>query len=385
MLLGEIRTMSVANPFPFDHPIEQKLDLLEREEQVATLTDAAGAGRDALIVGPYRHGKTSLVNVALAELAREDGGVAARVDCSGVLTVADFIRRLEDGYARVWTSEAGREALAERLAAVSFLGDMTPEHRLDAVLHLLREIAQQGEGRALVCFDELQDALPVGGVVDAINKSRCSDRVGYMFAGPELSSSEAGPWTKRAATVRVGRIEPLAFMGAIDRRFAETGRDAGENARVLATVGSGHPQRTNLLAATLWEMTAEGERAPVWRAREAIDQALARSTPEFEARWDALHGNERRVAVAIANGLAPQGTIAQREVGLAGFGAAQRAVRGIESRGVAEVRDDRMTLTDPLFAEWLRTRYPQIRGPGGPGLDWGVFRREAERGMERET
>jgi len=50
--------------------------------------------------------------------------------------------------------------------------------------------------------------------------------------------------------------------------------------------------------------------------------------------------------------------------------------------GVAEVREEQMTLTDPLFAEWLRMRYPAIRGPG---RDWGGMQRdlERERGFER--
>jgi hypothetical protein len=375
--------MAAENPFVFDRPLADRRDLLEREEQLATLTEAAQAGCDALIVGPYRHGKTSLVNVALGELGEQAGVVTARVDCSGVLTAADFARRLEQGYTQAWASDRMRETIIERLAAMSLAGSSAAEGRLEGLLELPREIAHQADGRAVICFDEFQDALPLTAVVDALKQSRGHDRVAYIFAGLELSPSEEGPWPKRTTTVTTGRIDPLAFMGEIDRRFAETGRDAGENPRVIATVGAGHPQRTNLLAAALWEMTPEGERAPVWRAREAIDQALGRSIPEFEARWEALHGNERRVVVAIANGLAPQGTIAQREVGLAGFGAAQRAVRGVKSRGVAEVRGERVTLTDPLFAEWLRVRYPQIRGPGGPSHDWEMFRHEAERGMER--
>lgn len=373
--------MPPENPFVFDRPLEEKRDLLQREEQLAELTAAVQAGRDILVDGPPRHGKTSLVNAAFAELVAEGDFLAARVDCAGVLTANDVARRLEDGYARAWASDGVGEALIERLEALS-TETLDAEARVEALLRLPGEVAEHAASRTVLCFDEAQDALAIPAVADAISKQRRA-QVSRVFTGPAITSQEAPAWTKRVAIVTVGRIEAIWFAGDIAERFAATGRDAGETPRVLATLGAGHPQRTNLYGAVLWEMTAAGERAPVWKAHEAIQEAARRSTPELEARFQALHGNERRVAVAIANGLAPQGTRAQREVGLAGFGAAQRAVRGVESRGVAEMRGDRMVLTDPLFAEWLRVRYPQ----GPPEPDWSSVRRWRERdltrGMER--
>ena len=176
------------------------------------------------------------------------------------------------------------------------------------------------------------------------------------------------------------------FAGEVTRRFADTDRDAGEAAHVIASVGVGHPQRLSLLAAQLWALTPEGGRATIAMARAAIHNALLRCTPEFEVRWNALHSNERRVAVAIASGIAPQGTRAQRATGLASFGAAQRALQGVKASGVARTDGDQTTLTDPLFAEWLRRRYQQ----GPPEPNWQALRRRAElergighRGMTR--
>jgi hypothetical protein len=124
--------------------------------------------------------------------------------------------------------------------------------------------------------------------------------------------------------------------------------------RLSATIG---PMvihmRTNLIAWHLWQMTGPGARLGVPMAHRALELAVQRSAPELETRWQALRGNERRVAVTIANEIAPQGTRVQREVGLAGHGAAQRAVR-VKASEIAEVRDDVGTLTDPLFAEWLQ-------------------------------
>ncbi len=99
------------------------------------------------------------------------------------------------------------------------------------------------------------------------------------------------------------------------------------------------------------ELTAEGERATIATARAAIDNALIRCAPELDVRWNALYANERGVAVAFANGIAPQGTRAQRATGLASFGAAQRALQGLKASGVARTVGEQTILTDPLFAE----------------------------------
>jgi hypothetical protein len=106
----------------------------------------------------------------------------------------------------------------------------------------------------------------------------------------------------------------------------------------------------------------------------ALQTACRRLGAEFVVRWNALHGNERRVAVAIANEMAPQGTVAQRATGLAGPGAAPRALQGVKSSGVAEVRDGKTVLTDPLFAEWLRARHTFAP----PEPDWLGLRRARE-------
>ncbi|MEO6857250.1 MAG: hypothetical protein ABI323_01485 [Solirubrobacteraceae bacterium] len=364
----------------FDRPLEDARALVGREAQMTELAARLKPGTDFLVEGPHRHGKTSLLNAALVAFTNRERGVAVRVDCAGVLTAADFVRRMEDAYERAWAEGSVEELLVERLESLPFrltgAEAMKPAARLEGLLDVATEVAELTGQHGVVAFDEIQDVLAVPGIVDALGnaRNRGTNRIGYVFAGRDLSTAQHGLWSKRAPTVTVGPIESVLFAGEIMRRFAATGRDAGEAAKVIATLGAGHPQRTSLLASQLWELTADGNRATVATARMAIEQSLARCGPEFDVRWNALHGNERRVAVAIANDIAPQGTRAQRATGLASFGAAQRALQGIKSSGVAQTRDERTTLTDPLFAEWLRRRYSQT--PAEP--DWQTLRRRAE-------
>jgi hypothetical protein len=363
-----------------DRPLEDASTLVGRETQLAQLTGALEDGADVLVEGLDRHGKTSLVNAALAAFAGRQNSLAVLIDCAAVLTATDFVRRVEHGYARAWAEGSVEEALVERLEAVPYrlagAEAKNPAARVEELVVVAAELAEPGGRRVVLSFDEVQDALAVPEIFDLLKRARgrSNDRVSYAFAGPDLSAMEQGLWSEHAARVIVATIDPILFAREITRRFADTGRDAGEAAKVIAIVGAGHPQRSSLLASQLWELTAGGEPATIATAKAAIEWALVRCVPEFDVRWSALHSNERRVAVAIANEIAPQGTRAQRATGLASFGAAQRALQGIKSSGVAQTRDERTTLTDPLFAEWLRRRYSQI--PVEP--DWQALRRRAE-------
>jgi uncharacterized protein len=370
--------LAAENPFVFDRPLEDAEQLVGRSVELSELISAIGARQDAIVAGPQRHGKTSLVNAALAASVDAAGGLGVRVDCAGVLTAADLARRLEAAYARAWAAGTVEEALVERLEALPLLSSDTadPAARLTSLLEVAPGVARQTHSRALIALDEVQDALALpalAGLLEAV-KSRGGTQLGLVFIAPELPTEALATVVDRSASVSVGPIEPGVFGEEIVRRFAATGRDAGEAGQVIATVGAGHPQRSSLLAAELWDLTGDGQQATVATARAAIEQALTRCEAEFEVRWSALHGNERRVAVAIANEIAPQGTRAQRATGLAGPGAAQRALQGLKASGVARARQDGTTLTDPLFAEWLRRRHSQA--PVEP--DWQALRRRAE-------
>lgn len=375
-----------GNPFVFDRPLEDAGSLIDRDHQLITLREALTTGRDAVVEGPAGHGKTSLTNSVLAELADGGGALTVQADCAGTLTVADLAQRLEAAYARAWAEGPIEQALVERLDALPFrlIPDAeapTPESHLEALLDLAGDVAGDAGCRAVVCFDDFPDALAVPGIAEVMSPHRGDDRgrMSRVFTGSGLTTSA---WRQDLPAVRVGLIEPMLFAGEITRRLAETGRDAGDAARAIAIVGGGHPQRTSLLAAQLWDLTGEGERATVADARTATEQAVLRCTPEFEVRWQSLHANERRVAVALARDIAPQGTRAQRATGLAGYGAAQRALQGLKAGGVARVDGERTALSDPLFAEWLRQRYE--RTPLEPGAA-ALRRLRTERGGARRS
>ena len=91
---------------------------------------------------------------------------------------------------------------------------------------------------------------------------------------------------------------------------------------------------------------------------KTLQRALEHWQPELEATWRALPTNERRVAVALAHGLAPLGKDAHRLTGLARSSSAQHALRSLIEHGRAEeLPGGHYTLIDPLFTIWLAQRH----------------------------
>lgn len=369
------------NPFLFDRPLDRVEDLVGRDDDLDELEHLARQGTYTLIEAPRRYGKTSVLKV-LAERWRLDGALAVRVDFSGVLTVDEAARRVHDAYDQAGTHGRLTELVRELLRNVRLrLGPIevgplgSAQVDLAAELHGLLEmpvaVASRTGKRSLVAFDEFQDVLTVPGL-DGLLRSHVQhhgEQVSYAFAGSEpsllreLFAERSRPFYGQAHPLPLGRISPALLADAIAERFDATGRRAGEAGQIVAELGAGHPQRTMLLAWQLWERTASGATATPEDAQTALDRALVARRHELEAAQRGLTGNERRVMVAAAHGLAPTGTRAQRATGLATGSAGQKAVRSLLERGELEALDDgRLIVVDPLSAIYLRANHP-VRVP----------------------
>jgi hypothetical protein len=358
-----------VNPFVFDTPVPPA-ELVGREGELDAVLELAQGTALVLVEGPHRHGKTSLVGAAADRWRENANALTVRIDFAGILTKEEAVDRIKSAMVAAHVEPTGASP------------------RLEELLEAIARIAEDSGERAMVCFDEFHDAVAVPGLVERIGSytERHRQHLACVLAGIELTAiPEVSTADADTAVIPVGRIDRDLLVEAIRDKFEATGRDAGDASWIVASAGAGHPQRTNLIAWHLWEHTAVGGRAGVREADAAVDAALRFCTPEFESEWRALHGNERRVAVAIANELAPQGTRALRATGLAGFGAAQRALKGLQTRGTAHLGEDgSVTVTDPLFARWLAREHQLVaQEPDWRALQHQRLERQRRRGLER--
>lgn len=372
--------MEPPNPFRFSTPLERSDDLVGRDGELAALERLGRSGTYTMLEAPRRYGKTSLLKAAAWRWREQSQALALWVDFSAVLTIDEAARRIEDAYedarAHGKLSDLLRELVASvhlRLAPLELApprgaaSDLDHAAALHRLLEIPMEVAHRTGHRALVTFDEFQDVLSVPGL-DGLLRSHIqhhADRVTYVFAGSEPSMltslfvDRARPLYGQAKPLQLPPIAPELLADSIARRFAETDRTAGEGGQAVASLGAGHPQRTMLLAWQLWELTPRGDVATLELAHQALAVVIADRRPELDATWRSLSTVEQRVAVAVAHGLAPSGSRAQRATGIRNRSAAGQAANALVAVGQFRRNPDgHVQLVDPLFASYLRNRHP---------------------------
>ena len=368
----------MSNPFDYQHPVPARL-LIDRLAELDELQRAAANGVAVRLAAPRRYGKTSLLDAHIATM-REAGHRAVRVDLSKVATIADVAGRFARAYAEL---PAGRERVVERLLArlgvtigpggvsLRVAGAAAPprtEHARDVLAGLLdtpRLLHESDGDLTVVCLDEFQDLLTADAQLDGLVRSVIQHHragVAYVYAGsaPSLMRALFGdrerPLFGQARPLELRPLPADAAVTDIARLAAGdgVGLDPEELQRIVE-LGAGHPQRTMLLAAHLFDLTESGDGAPDLAAA-ALDRAVEETRDVHHAVWDSLRRAERAVMTALADGEAPTGARTAQHHRIARASLQAALARLADQEVHVFVRGGTPELADPLLREWLRRR-----------------------------
>jgi uncharacterized protein len=364
------------NPFRYSEPLPVEA-LINRDDEAKELLERAEESNNSRLVAPRRFGKTSLLRRVMHDADRQ-GWATVYVDFFGVLTLADISQRIERAYAeqlrgRLATWFAGaRRMLRPTLragggplpAGAEITIDAQSEPPLLDRLALPRRLHERHGTRTLVVFDEFQDVLSTTDRADAVIRSEIQhhgDAASYIFAGShmgmmrELFADRRRAFYGQAAPVELPPLPPEEAAHYIATHFQRTGRDIGRALDPLLALAQGHPQRTMLLAHTVWELTPSGQGATeeIWQT--AYERAMHQVRDELRTTWTALPAGHRRALTAIAENTSALYAAGRRHGGSRG-GAIHTAVQALQDRG--EIDEDATArtgyrLTDPLLAAWI--------------------------------
>ncbi|MGI8680553.1 MAG: AAA family ATPase [Mycobacteriales bacterium] len=362
------------NPFPFSAPVSID-DLIDREQEAKQLLDNARSHNNSRLTAPRRYGKTSLMQQVVGA-ARSDGWAAVYVDFFGVVTLADVAERIERAYADGLTGRAARWfAGLRRLLkpSVTFGGGPLPvSGQVDLGpaaapllerLALPRKVHERWGTPVLVVFDEFQELLTAQSNADAVIRSEIQhhgDAASYVFAGShlgmmtELFTDRRRAFYAQAAPVALPPLPADATAEFVADRFTGSGKDIGDALDGLLALSSGHPQRTMLLAAALWDVTpAKGQADPALLAA-AHERLLAELADEFRTFWSLLSVTQRRVLAAVASGERPYARPANRPRAGGGTRAGLEALRGRGDLTEDPAAASGWRVIDPLLEAWVR-------------------------------
>jgi hypothetical protein len=363
--------MVERSPFPYQGPLPAD-QVSGRDALVADLTKRLRQRRLTALLGPRRYGKTSVLKRVSADLA-EAGTDTVWIDLYELSSMADLAAAVDRGLAGV--AGTARQVLHGVAGAVSIrLGIVGVElsrgrrDRPDPVLtlrRLLQVLVRTAERHdLLVVFDEFSGIANLEGAAGLLRSElqHHFQDLAIVFAGSQPSTmrtlfgDQAAPFFAQADLVEIGPLPDDAVAAIVQSGFERTKRSAGAVVPGLVAAAEGHPQRAMQLADALWRGTPRGKVAgdATWEialaeVRETVDSGS-------ERLYELLPTGHQKTLRVLAIGGSIYGSAA--EVLELAAGTAKAASDALVGSGYLVRHGDRLRLVDPLFADWIRRRFP---------------------------
>lgn len=357
------------SPFPYQGPLEPGA-VQGRDRLIAELIERVTSRRVTALLGPRRYGKTSVLRRVAADLTEV---ATVWVDLYEVTSIADVAVRFDDAigagtgrFMAVARAIAAGVAVNLGLVKVELTGPARNRPDPALTFHALLDVLVGAAARepTLLIVDEFSSIGRVEGAAGALRTAvqHHYQDLGIVFAGSHpsmmrtLFTARAEPFYGQADLVEIDPLSIDAVDTIVGSGFARTGRDGGPVAGLIMAFTAGHPQRTMQLADTCWRRTPPGGVADV-ETWEAALVGVRRATADgMERLYSGFDQGERSVLRAVARG----GSIYGAEADLLDLskGTATHARRALLDSGDLVDTPGGLAVVDPVFADWLRHRFP---------------------------
>lgn len=365
-----------------------------REDELRALTsDARSLAQNLLVIGPRRHGKSSLLHNLKRALAEEKNLVVPYVNCLEVTSYGDLHRAMVDAvieeYARAhrlsrWVEmlrALGKEGVLAALRRVDEIGGSVGEvgriylrfrerevddrELLRAGFSFFRSFAKEKRVRILFLLDEFQETANLNGYLFQLLKQEI-DRtpdVRYIFSGSSVRMltsiflKEDAPlylMVARHTMEPLGEADVVAFvLERLSTAGLSISRDA---ARDLHRRSGGIPfyvQKLGLLVSQEASL-AKRKRVSEGDVGHAFVRMLAELESEFEVRWISRLSPQQR---AIVKHVARAGSVRLSELAVrmgVTAPAISSAMRRLKDMMILQTDDaGAYSVTDTVFGAWL--------------------------------
>lgn len=355
----------LTSPFPHHGPL-LPAQVTGREQLVTDLLEQLTSHRPTVLVAPRRFGKTSVLGRVADQL--DETVTVIHVDLYELRSWADLAARLDDALVGV---PAERRRGLDRIAAglevnlgvvkisLSRPDRPDPDTTTDRLLDVI--VAHGRVNPTVVIFDEFSSITRLDGGAGLLRTrfQHHYQQIGLLFAGSEPSTMRMlftetdQPFYAQADLIEVPPLDPVALETIISEGF-DGKPPAGLAGRIHSFTG-GHPQRAMQLADAAWEAHGAGlDDEQVW---PVALEAVRRSTLEsHETRFAGESSADQAVLRIAAGGGALFGR--QAEVLSLSRSSAQASRRRLIDRGQVVTDNSRLQVVDPLYADWIRARFP---------------------------
>jgi AAA+ ATPase superfamily predicted ATPase len=381
------------NPFVYGEVVPAAA-FADRVVELDRLVRDLAAAQKVFLISPRRYGKSSLIRLALAAMARR-GMLTVDVTVSSFSSYVAFL----EGYARAlaaaetraerartWLRDAISSTLVEigpdlRAASLPPAGGRPPgptvsfpnartdrdvSRLAEEVFALPARLADTRRRPVVVALDEFQAIAGFNGgsVEHALRAAVQRQRdVGYVFAGSEPSLMERmlaarRPFYKAGPVMRLDKIPADEFATFVDRRFLRSGMkpEPGLGAAIVELAGN-LPYDVQRLAHETWDEVRgrNRRRATLDDLHQTLRRMLAEQQTMFEATWQRLTLPQRAVlrAVVLEHGTELLSADVRTRHRLGGPSTVQTALAALVRDDVVTREPDGYAVVDSLLREWV--------------------------------
>ena len=369
------------SPFQFGTLATDK-NFIDRVEDRKQLKQMLSSRINVALISPRRWGKSSLVKMAMDELAAERPEFrVCHIDAFNINSEAEFYNMFASA---VISGAAGKvqkaitdakKYLGGLVAGVTLsdglndilsvnLGFSPKEMDKLEILNLPEKIAQDKGIRIIVCIDEFQQLASLREYADMEGKMRTvwqkQQRVSYCFYGSkkhmmlDIFGDSQKPFYRFANIVFMPKIAKDGWIPFICEGFASTGKHISEQyAELICDTVECHSWYVQQLAFLVWSATE-------YEVDDSImDVSIHRLTdinsPMFISDTEKLTPSQRAMLRAISDGaqhLSAEKTVARYHLGNPNTIA--RNKKSLLEKSFIDTEDGELYISDPVFKRWYR-------------------------------
>ncbi len=367
---------------PFIIGIVQGNDFCNREKELRDLKKYATNGQNVVFYSPRRYGKSSLIQVLLAQL-RNEGFLTVYVDLFSITSHQDFISKLATGIVEGIGRGASPLSFKDRLKNIfiRFVPtiEITPEGMgisvkfdKDAKIELLVEDIFRGMYRFIeknklkVCIaldefqeiTELNESKKIEGLLRFYMQSH--KNVSFFFIGSrrrilkDMFTDKKRPFYKSAFLYELLKISERDFVPYIVEKFKKSGKRCPEEiAQKIWRETEGYPYYVQKLSYLLWDITQKVCDDKL--LKEALERLIKMELPDFEGVWSGLTLIQKTFLKALAEEptSSPFSMDYMKRYGLS-QGGLQKAMASLISKDLIEKNKEGIyRIVDPVMVRWL--------------------------------
>lgn len=345
------------NPFKIDG-IVGGVDYMPRKES-DELLKYHEAGRNVLIRGPRRTGKSSLVINTFEKVKCH----LIRVDFWGVKTEAKAVEKIGRAF----------EPYCKKMPILSGfnLGGVglqwkSPEARASVEDLLRLAVDLQKKKPVVVFFDEFQALLDLPDSNQFLGALRSEIQsqpgVQYIFAGShqnrlmEIFYSQQSPFFKSAALMEIGSLDRGDFIQWLEKKFSDTGRKI--DARLWEPVfelSHSIPGDVQDVCYHLWNDSEEGREIGPEDFGTTLQRVLHERASGYEGMWNMLTDNQQKIAIGLARYRDDKYTSKEfmQLSGATSSASVKRGIEALDAKGLIWMSSSHWIFSDPFFALWI--------------------------------